>query len=374
MRAIHALLPAAMLGANLLAQPVSNPPPSNPPSTPAVTVRELPAAAVPASKPPAAAPAPAPALPPVQLVKLAPGAATITANHVNVRARPSFRGEILTRLGEGDAVTVLDSVIIPRAAADEPAQWAKIALPANVPAWVFAEFVDLPTRTVKVKKLNVRGGPGENFSVIGTLEQGATVRELITEIGAAEGWLQIVPPEGTYAFVAAEFLAQEGAAPAPTSTQPAPSPPATTPATNPPPTAPAPTPAPDAAPPPTPAPPTATNAPPPPPPPVPALEVPAPAPPEGTPPPTPAKPAPPQPRIVTREGYVWGTLSIQAPTYLGLMDVRTRRLVNYLQPATPDLQLKRYVGQRVLVTGEEGLDKRWPNTPVLMVQKLTLAE
>jgi hypothetical protein len=39
-----------------------------------------------------------------------------------------------------------------------------------------------------------------------------------------------------------------------------------------------------------------------------------------------------------------------------------------------DLDLGRYKGLRIIVTGEEGLDERWRNTPVLTIQRIQVLE
>jgi hypothetical protein len=97
--------------------------------------------------------------------------------------------------------------------------------------------------------------------------------------------------------------------------------------------------------------------------------------------PPPAAPAetntveePPQPRIVEREGRVRGTFSIQAPTKFELVSPDTGKVVNYLYTASPELDLRRYKGMRIVVTGEEGLDERWQNTPVITIQKIVVLE
>ena len=64
-------------------------------------------------------------------------------------------------------------------------------------------YVD-ENKTVKPRKLNVRTGPGENYSIVGILEQGAAVKE----ISAKGRWLEIEPPTGAYAFVAASYVQQ----------------------------------------------------------------------------------------------------------------------------------------------------------------------
>ena len=41
---------------------------------------------------------------------------------------------------------------------------------------------------------------------------------------------------------------------------------------------------------------------------------------------------------------------------------------------TEDVVLKQYKGKRIVVTGEELLDERWQNTPVLIVDALQTVE
>ncbi|HWH68871.1 MAG TPA: hypothetical protein VNT26_05770, partial [Candidatus Sulfotelmatobacter sp.] len=83
---------------------------------------------------------------------------------------------------------------------------------------------------------------------------------------------------------------------------------------------------------------------------------------------------PPPKRIVQREGVVRGTRSIQAPTRFELFSPETGRAIDYLYTTAPDLDLRRYKGMRIIVTGEEGLEERWGNTPVITIQKLQVLE
>jgi len=78
-------------------------------------------------------------------------------------------------------------------------------------------------------------------------------------------------------------------------------------------------------------------------------------------------------RIVRREGIVSGTGSIQAPTHYELRSPETRKLINYLHPTSPDQKLKALKGRRVIVTGEELIDRRWPKTPVIEIETIQLA-
>jgi hypothetical protein len=36
--------------------------------------------------------------------------------------------------------------------------------------------------------------------------------------------------------------------------------------------------------------------------------------------------------------------------------------------------MRRYKGMRIIVTGEESLDERWPNTPVISIQRIQVLE
>ena len=95
---------------------------------------------------------------------------------------------------------------------------------------------------------------------------------------------------------------------------------------------------------------------------------------------TPASPETPPKRIVRREGVVRGTVSIQAPTYYELVGPDSSRVINYLhlndaileKLGTSIREFKDYKGRSIVVTGEEGIDPRWPSTPVIEVETLKL--
>ena len=93
---------------------------------------------------------------------------------------------MVTHLFKGDTVMVLSQINLDKHAAGEPAQWAKIASPTNTHIWVSAKFIDPTNKTVLPKKLNLRAGPGENYSVLGVIERGTPVDEIITK----DGWME----------------------------------------------------------------------------------------------------------------------------------------------------------------------------------------
>jgi uncharacterized protein YgiM (DUF1202 family) len=368
----------AAISTTLLAQdtntappPVAQPVPETAPATPPPAT-EMPPPTTPAVEAPTNAPAkPAKAkstkkktaakttkkatahkAPPLQTVPLAPGPAVVSANHVNVRSKAGLVGEIITRMTNGEPVNVIQEVTLTKSGPEEPSAWAKIALPADAHVWVKSSYLDANNAVIS-SKLKMRAGPGENYGVAGILNKGETVQTITTK----NDWTQIQAPTNAYAFIAAAYLTQSPEAlAAATPTTPAPitettnevaAPPtnevamATT-ETNQPTTT------------------TETN----------QLTTDTNQTTNVEAPPTP----PPPPRIVSHEGIVRATVSIQAPTRFELISLDTHKPINYLYPPTPALDMSRYKGMHIIVTGEEGLDERWRNTPVITVQRIQVLE
>jgi SH3-like domain-containing protein len=272
-------------------------------------------------------------------VALVPGTAEVMVSNLNVRGQAGLQGEVVAHLVKGEVVTVLSQINLDKHAAGEPAQWAKIALPASTKTWVNTKFIDATNNTVLSKKLNLRAGPGENYSVLGTIEQGTAVTQLTTK-GA---WTQIEPPTNAYAFVSAAYLKQEPVAALATTT-----------------------PAPDVSPVPAPTPTPVVES-------QPILTEPAsvPAPPA---PPVVDTNLPPPPRIVSHEGVVGHVDSVIAPTAYVLYDPSTQKEINFLYTNSKNLDIGRYTNMRIVVTGEEALADRWNETPLLTIERIVVLE
>jgi uncharacterized protein YgiM (DUF1202 family) len=358
-----------------------------------------------------------------------PVSATVKASSLNMRGLPSLSGEVITKLHKGETVTILEEVTLDKARPGEPAKWVRVALPTNTPVWVSAHLVDTNKMTVIPNRLNVRGGPGENFSVVARIDKGTTVKE----IRRKDGWIEIEPPVKASAYVAADLLDKQGVT-APSKIEdvqpqngtpgvetiasgkpakpvkvtpevkpiapetivkndPAPLPkvedtapvtttviepdikPTVVPAVDVPvvPIAPTPAPAPETAV--TPTAPTNTT--------VPEVVVPPVAPVTTAPAETMAPALTTAPvlkdeilpkRIVNREGILSKAYNIQAPTYYELHDATTGELLDYLNPSKPELDLKPFIGKKIIVRGEEAMDRRWKFTPVIQVDTLLDAE
>jgi hypothetical protein len=80
------------------------------------------------------------------------------------------------------------------------------------------------------------------------------------------------------------------------------------------------------------------------------------------------------PRVVQREGIVRSFTSIQAPSFYKLVSADNGKTINYLHTTTTNLDLGRYLGLHIVATGEESLDERWPNMPVLTLKRIIVIE
>jgi uncharacterized protein YgiM (DUF1202 family) len=133
-------------------------------------------------------------------------AGIVSGDRVNIRARASLIGERVAQLRKGDKVTVLAKVTVAPPRKGEPTDWLKIAMPAAGQTWVHLSFVK--EGKVTAKKLNVRAGGSERFSIVGRLAKGDAVKEKRT----AGDWIEIEHPAGAHAYVAAKFIELDQAA------------------------------------------------------------------------------------------------------------------------------------------------------------------
>ena len=304
-------------------------------------------------------------------VTLVPGPAEVFVNNLNIRGQAGLKGEVVAHVQKGDTVTVVSQINLDKHKADEPSQWVKIALPQGADVWVRSSFIDPADKTVRAKKLNLRAGPSEDYSVLGVVERGT----VLNVVGTKGEWTKVEAPTNAFGFIAAMYLKQEASGTVPSS--PAPSTETgLAPETNTIPTTLM----------------TVTE-------PQPIIN----QPPQMTAPPQPEQvPAPPDtnstllpppigsdtnasaatdngattvdtnlpPRVVTHEGFVRSSVSIVAPTYFELYDPTTMNAIDYLHSTSTNLDLSRYDGFQIIVTGEEGMDSRWKDTPVLTVQRI----
>jgi SH3-like domain-containing protein len=291
-------------------------------------------------------------------VPLVAGPAVVSASHVNIRSKAGLVGEVLTHVTNGTPVTVVEEIHLKKSGPEEPSAWAKILLPPDTHVWVKSSYLDA-NNAVKSRRLNLRAGPSESYGVVGTLQKGDTVQVVDTK----GDWTQIQAPTNAYAFMAAQYLKQgeEVASMMTPST-------ANNTGTEMPPieamtntdnTVAAPTTEMPSL--------TDTNA-------GTAMTTPTPMPDMSQQPAQPETPQEPPVRIVEHEGIVRSSFSIQAPTRYELVSPENKQIINYLYTPTTNLDLSRYKGLHIIVTGEEGLDERWKNTPVITIQRIQVLD
>src|SRR5690349_3941420 len=134
----------AMLSTRLMAQQVTNAPPAAPIGTSAEVINAAPAGTnaspgqATAKKKSTKKKTAAKTKPPAELktVPLVPGPAVVDAQNVNVRGQPKLKSEIITRLTNGQPVTVIEEITHNNSGPNEPSAWARIVLPPNAHVWI----------------------------------------------------------------------------------------------------------------------------------------------------------------------------------------------------------------------------------------------
>jgi len=141
---------------------------------------------------------------------------------VNARGRATVFSYPVFSFNKNEPVLVLGTVTLPAPKAGEPRKWLRIQVPANVALFVHKDFianmrtiqvpgpngqpVNIKVGDVKASRLNVRAGAGEKFPKLGSIPRGATVQ--LTDRPAQGNWMEILAPETTEVFVAAQFVAR----------------------------------------------------------------------------------------------------------------------------------------------------------------------
>lgn len=115
----------------------------------------------------------------------------VTADRVNLRARPMKDAEVVAQVPVDTLVTVQAT----------EGEWARVAAPTNIGVWISAAFVT--NGVVAADKLMVRSGPGATFRDIGTACRG----ERIMMLEKRGEWIRCQPPTDTAVWIMAALLA-----------------------------------------------------------------------------------------------------------------------------------------------------------------------
>ena len=97
---------------------------------------------------------------------------------------------------------ILEQIEVNSASSDSPSQWLRVGVPKHIPLWISSKYVEKPSGSVTVNRLNIRVGPGVEHQIIGQLMQG----DVITPVKEAGDWVGIEPPEQAVAYIASQFV------------------------------------------------------------------------------------------------------------------------------------------------------------------------
>lgn len=117
-------------------------------------------------------------------------------HNVNIRAMPDTKSEVVAQISTNDELLV-KSV---------GKEWVELVPPCSVEFWVLSDYIR--DGAVKGQNVNVRAGPGINFSIVGQVNQGMNV----VVKSAHLDWVSISPPESCSLWVyrpLVEFVAEE---------------------------------------------------------------------------------------------------------------------------------------------------------------------
>lgn len=127
---------------------------------------------------------------------------TVIGDNLRVRGKPRFIGEEITQLAAGTKVDIHEVITRMNTSPGEPDKWLRIRIPSTVDVWVSDQYINKSTMKVMASELNMRGGPGEEFSVLGSIPKD----EKVEAVEMLEGWIRIKNPGYATGYVAASFV------------------------------------------------------------------------------------------------------------------------------------------------------------------------
>ena len=117
-------------------------------------------------------------------------AVQVTGSRVNLRAKPTTSVETVGQVEYGDLLFAKSLGV----------DWVELVPPESTAIWVSRDYVN--DGVVSADTLNLRSGPGVNYSVVGELQRGSGV-----EVGEEFGeWLRIAPPQEASVWISRQFI------------------------------------------------------------------------------------------------------------------------------------------------------------------------
>jgi uncharacterized protein YgiM (DUF1202 family) len=116
----------------------------------------------------------------------------VNADNVNLRAGADSNKEVVSQVSYDD--------ILYTAGKDESGKWFRVLPPKGTKLYVHEKCIQ--DGKVRVSKLNVRSGPGINYTTTGDILRGQDVKV----IERKNEWLAIEPPENCYLWISTDYL------------------------------------------------------------------------------------------------------------------------------------------------------------------------
>lgn len=121
-----------------------------------------------------------------------PTTGVVTANILNVRARPGTHYEVVTQVECGDELQVVG----------ENDEWLEVLAPSGSRAWVADRYIDEEGK-ITGDRVRVHSGPGLVFTTFHYLNTG----DRVTLTGeTVRGWQQIEPPAGATVWLSRAYI------------------------------------------------------------------------------------------------------------------------------------------------------------------------
>jgi hypothetical protein len=114
----------------------------------------------------------------------------VVGQRVNLRAKADMQAEVVGQIADSEFLN----------AKSFQGDWVEVVPPGGIDLWVHREFIK--NNQVMAPKLYVRGGPGVNYTAVGTLMRG----DSITPKGDFGEWIKIVPPASCSLWVNRSFV------------------------------------------------------------------------------------------------------------------------------------------------------------------------
>lgn len=116
----------------------------------------------------------------------------ILKDNTNLRAKPALNVEVAGQAAANQELTLKSM----------EAEWVEVVAPTNIDFWVLGDYLK-DNVVVCRQTVNVRAGPGINFSIVGQLTNNVKVEAR----GSHADWVKIAPPENCSLWVSRSLVA-----------------------------------------------------------------------------------------------------------------------------------------------------------------------